>query len=207
MPSFPVHLVVAHMLADRIGVKSREDFFLGCIAPDSVNLNGFASQQERYGAHIRSVDYEIWKKQLTQFYADNRQKFAERADYLKGYLFHCITDIAWDEAVQPLLFEYLQSGGELSRDQITKLKWEELFRFNSLIVTRDDFTEAITSLTKAQPLDIATVTGQLIAQYREYAVCDYKDKIADEPPKFLCTEHIDICADRTLQLYEQLIEK
>ena len=205
MPSFPVHIVVASMLADKIGIKDKPSFLLGSVAPDSVNLRGFASQPERYGAHIRSVDYSQWKKQLCEFYHDNLGKFENDPDYLKGYLFHCITDIAWDEAVQPQLFAFLQSQGELSREEITKLKWEELFRFNSQLVVRDDLAEAVRLLGKAQPLDIATVTKQQVSEYRDYVVNDYKDKIADEPPRFLNLTHIDICAQHTLALYEELI--
>lgn len=206
MPSFPVHIIIAQMLCGEIGVTSRPDFMLGTIAPDSVNLKGFASRAERYGAHIRSVDYAVWKKQLSQFYKQNLTRFEDCADYLKGYVFHCITDIAWDEAVQPKLFEFLQSGGELSREEITKLKWEELFRFNSLLVTRQDFLSAVGELENAQPRDIATVTAKQVSDYRDYVVSDYKDKISAEPPRFLNIDHAAQCAAHTLELYRQIIE-
>ena len=206
MPSFPVHLVVADILCESIGITDKPAFMLGSIAPDSVNLKGFASQQQRYGAHIRDVDYAVWKKQLTGFYRDNKQTFADRIDFLKGYLFHCITDIAWDEAVQPQLFEFLQKQGELSREQITKLKWEELFRFNSQLVGREDFLRGVSLLTKAQPIAIATVTAEQISEYRDYVVNDYKDKISSDPPQFLTADHVALCAQRTLALYNELIK-
>ena len=206
MPSFPVHLVVAHQLCEGLEVRSKPDFFLGCIAPDSVNLEGFASRDERYGAHIRCVDYDKWKVQLTEFYEQNITAFAQRIDYLKGYLFHCVTDIAWDEAVQPQLFEFLKSEGELSREQLTKLKWEELFRFNSLLVGREDFKSAVSELEKAQPLDIATVSAQQVVKYRDYVVNDYKDKISTDPPSFLSSRHIELCAKRTKELFDQIIK-
>ena len=205
MPSFPVHIVVAQMLCGEIGVSSKPEFMLGTIAPDSVNLKGFASRDVRYGAHIRSVDYEVWKNDLSQFYKQNLAKFQDCAYYLKGYVFHCITDIAWDEAVQPKLFEYLQSRGELTREEITKLKWEELFRFNSLLVGREDFLSAVSELEKAQPRAIATVTAEQVSEYRDYVVNDYKDKISTQPPQFLNTDHVALCAARTSELYKQLI--
>ena len=206
MPSFPVHLAVADMLGDELSIVSKPDFFLGCIAPDSVNLTGFASQELRYGAHIRSVDYDNWKKQLTEFYRMNNDRFKDKADYLKGYVFHCITDIAWDEAVQPQLFAYLQRDGKLDREQITKLKWEELFRFNSLVMGLDSFKNAVCLLDKAEPADIATVSAQQVEQYRDYVVNDYKDKISAQAPGFLCLAHISACAQRTRELYRELIE-
>lgn len=206
MPSFPVHIIVAQALCGEIGVENKPQFMLGCIAPDSVNLKGFASQAVRYAAHIRSTDYSVWKKQLTEFYCGNKQTFADSIDYLKGYLFHCITDIAWDEAVQPKLFEFLQSHGKLSREEITKLKWEELFRFNSLLVSRDDFVSAAGELEKAQPMAIATVTAQQVSEYRDYVVSDYKDKISADAPQFLTDEHVTLCIARTLELYNELIK-
>lgn len=206
MPSFPVHIIVAQALCGEIGVENKPQFMLGCIAPDSVNLKGFASQQVRYAAHIRSTDYAVWKKQLTEFYHENKQTFAGSMDYLKGYLFHCITDIAWDEKVQPELFEFLQSHGELSREEITKLKWEELFRFNSLLVSRDDFVSAVGELEKAQPQAIATVTQQQVSEYRDYVVNDYKDKISADAPQFLTDEHVALCIAGTLELYNELIK-
>lgn len=206
MPSFPVHLAVADMLAENIGVQNKADFFLGCIAPDSVNHKGFASRELRYGAHIRSTDYDLWKKQLAEFYINNKQAFSNSIDYLKGYLFHCITDIAWDEAVQPQLFAYLQRNGALSRDEITELKWQELFRFNSLVINSAHFTSCVCLLEKAQPQAIATVTAQQVSDYRDYVVNDYKDKISSQPPEFLNMVHVQACAQRTQELYEQLIE-
>ena len=206
MPSFPIHLVVADMLSDELEIVSKPDFFLGCIAPDSVNLTGFASQEIRYGAHLRSVDYDIWKKQLAEFYKQNLDRFKEHPDYLKGYVFHCATDIAWDEAVQPQLFAYLQKDGKLSREQITKLKWEELFRFNSMVIGLDSFKNSVCLLEKAEPMDIATVSVQQVQQYRDYVVNDYKDKISTQPPGFLCMAHITACTQRTQELFRELIK-
>lgn len=206
MPSFPVHLIIADMLCKRLEVRSRSDYFLGSIAPDSVNLNGFASQSLRYGAHIRSIDYDIWKKQLSDFYVKNKHNFAQRPDYLRGYVLHCVTDIAWDETVQPQLFEFLQSGGQLSHEQLSDLKWEELFRLNSVLLQREDLRKAIDELKTASALDIATVSAQQVAQYRDYVVNDYKDKIISEPPGFLSTRHIDLCAERTLELFKRLAQ-
>ena len=206
MPSLPVHLLAAQMLCERLGVSDKPSFLLGSIAPDSVNMKGFADKETRYKAHIRSTDYDIWKKQLSDFYTENAQAFSDCADYLKGYVFHCITDIAWDESVQPGLFTFLQKDASLTREQITKLKWEELFRFNSLLVKEELFTVGVELLKLAQPHDIAGITAQQISDYRDYAVNDYKDKIAAEMPYFLKMEHVNICAQRTFELYRQIIQ-
>lgn len=206
MPSFPVHLLIAQMLSEKLGITNKPSFLLGSIAPDSVNLKGFADQKTRYSAHIRSVDYNVWKNQLAEFYKDNADAFCDDIDFLKGYVFHCITDIAWDEAVQPGLFIFLQKDQALSREQITKLKWEELFRFNSMLVKEELFTIGTELVKLACARDIASVTAGQIIQYRDYVVNDYKDKITPELPQFFKMEHVNVCAARTLELYSELIK-
>lgn len=205
MPSFPVHLLTAQLLCDKLDIKDKPSFLLGSIAPDSVNLKGFADKDTRYTAHIRSVDYDIWKRQLTGFYNENLSAFDDDTDFLKGYVFHCITDIAWDEAVQPQLFSFLQKQGDLTREQITKLKWEELFRFNSLLVKEQLFSAGTELLKLAQARDIASVTAQQISDYRDHVVYDYNDKVTAELPQFLKMEHVSLCVRRTYELYKQLI--
>lgn len=207
MPSYPVHLKVCTLLCDKLGVSksNKPDFFLGSAAPDSVNLHGFASAEIRYAAHIRSKDYAIWKKQLKAFYEDNKISFKNNIDYLKGYVFHCVTDIAWDEQVQPLLFEYFNSMG-IPYEQQNKLKWKELYRLNSLLVKENWYTNAAKLVSQGVPKDIATVTANQVSEYRDYICSDYKDKLSDEAPLFLTDEHINQCAKAAEKLFKQIVQ-
>ena len=190
MPSSPVHLKVAYLMCDELGIKNKADFILGAISPDCVNLSGFASEELRYGAHIRVRDYDLWKKKLVDFYNDNKEKYKANSDFLKGYLFHCWTDIAWDEVVQPKLFEYLGTLG-FGYDDMTKQKWQELYRFNGKLVREPYFAEVRKLVKAAQPQNIAACDIDTIIKYRDYVADDYKDKIYDEEPKFLNDKHID----------------
>ncbi len=191
MPSSPVHLRLAYLMADRLGVKNKADFLLGSISPDCVNYGvEQASEQVRYTAHIRDRDYDIWKQKLKDFYKDNKEKYAHRGDFLRGYLFHCWADIAWDETVQPKLFDFLGTLG-YGYDDMTKQKWQELYRFNSVVTGSEDYKQCISLLKQAEPMEIAGCTAELVRKYRDYVADDYKDKIINEPPKFLCEEHID----------------
>lgn len=185
MPSSPVHLKLAYMMSEEMGIESKADFLLGSISPDCVNYGvEQASEEVRYAAHIRVRDYDKWKKQLREFYADNKEKFAERPDFLKGYLFHCWADIAWDEVVQPKLFEFLGTLG-YGYDDMTAQKWQELYRFNSVIVTEPDYEECRRLVKSAEPIGIANCSAELIEKYRDYVADDYRDKIIDEPPLYL----------------------
>lgn len=190
MPSSPVHLMLAFMMSDELGVKSKADFLLGAISPDCVNFGvEQASEEVRYTAHIRDRDYDKWKQKLRDFYKDNKPLYADRPDFLRGYLFHCWCDIAWDEEVQPKLFEFLGTLG-YGYDDMTKQKWQELYRFNSMIVNSEEYAKCRQLALSAEPVEIAGCSAELIGKYRDYVVNDYRDKIIGEPAKFLSDEHI-----------------
>lgn len=196
MPSSPVHLLLAYKMADSLNVKNKADFLLGAIAPDCVNYGmEQASEEVRYTAHIRSRDYDVWKDKLRAFRADNTEKFAENEDFLRGYLFHCWSDIAWDEAVQPKIFDFLGTLG-YGYDDMTKQKWQELYRFNSLAVKSEDYRECVRLLKEGRPVDIAWCSAELIGRFAEYVADDYRDKIIEEKPLFLNSGHIEQTVQR-----------
>lgn len=192
MPSSPVHIFIAYEMSENKDIKivNQADFILGAISPDCVNYGvEQASEEIRYKAHIRNRDYDIWKRNLEDFYKDNKEKYAEHLDFLKGYLFHSWCDIAWDEAVQPKLFEYLGTLG-YGYDDMTKQKWQELYRFNSEIISHTYYTKGCELMLKGRAVDIAGCSAELIEKFAVYAAKDYKDKIIEEKPKFLSLKHI-----------------
>ena len=197
MPSISVHLTLSARIAGELGIKYLPDYYLGAIAPDAVNINGFASRELRYGAHIRSADYAEWKRNIARFREVNGDLYTDRPDFLAGFLMHLYTDIAWDEAVQPKLFDYLRSCG-YGEDELNTRKWDELRGFDSLLSQKPEYLGAIAELKKAQPIAVTTVTpGQLST---------WRDKIVSleypyPPAGFLSDEHINITAARALQLY------
>ena len=82
MPSVCVHLMTACILKDRLDIINESDFYLGSIAPDAVNLNGFAEERVRYAAHLRSRDYNVWKQNIENYYNSISDR---RSDFLKGF--------------------------------------------------------------------------------------------------------------------------
>lgn len=199
MPSISVHLTLSAMVAEQLGIKNFPDYYLGAIAPDAVNVDGFASQELRYGAHIRSKDYAQWKQNITDFRRENGKLYASRPDFLTGFLMHLYTDIAWDEVVQPLMFDYLRSCG-LAEDELNIRKWDELRGFDSILSQKREYTSAIAELKKAQPIMVTTVTpGQLTKWRDKIAVLEYPYP----PAGFLCEEHISLTAARAMQLYHE----
>lgn len=191
MPSSPVHIKIAYMMSEELGIENVSDFILGAISPDCVNYGQEqASQEVRYTAHIRDFDYDVWKKNLKSFYSENKEKFKDNIDFLKGYIFHSFCDIAWDEVVQPELFEFLGTLG-YGYDDMTAQKWQELYRFNGVIVREDDYKKAVNLLKKGRAEEIAGCSKELIIKYRDYVADDYKDKIKDEKPLYLGEKQIN----------------
>ena len=94
MPNIMIHEEVANYLSDKIGINSY-NYYLGILAPDAVNINGFAPKIERWTSHLRSKNYDEWYDQIIDFYNCNKDRYDR--DFLLGYFIHVITDIVYDE--------------------------------------------------------------------------------------------------------------
>ena len=94
MPSSNIHLKVAYELNKRLNINS-PDFIVGNIAPDAVNVNGFAPKEERWPAHLRNKDLDIWISNAKEFYFLNKDKY--NYEFLLGYISHILTDILHDK--------------------------------------------------------------------------------------------------------------
>ena len=72
MPIISIHEEVAIKLAKQHKNLDTKDFYLGTLAPDTVNLNyGFAPKELRWTAHQRRKDLSDWKfslKDLKKFF-------------------------------------------------------------------------------------------------------------------------------------------
>ena len=199
MPSIAVHLTLAHAAAKALGVTDLPQFYLGNIAPDAVNVSGFAPAEERYAAHLRSRSYSEWKRQISAYRAAHAEEYALCPDFLTGVLLHLYTDIAWDEAVQPQLFDHLRGRG-FKEEELNPRKWDELRGFDSLLAEKQPYREAVTALTHAEPHAVTTVTADQLALWRDKIVnLDYPYPA----PQFLTEAHIQLALIRALELYNK----
>ncbi|MBR1751359.1 MAG: zinc dependent phospholipase C family protein [Ruminococcus sp.] len=187
MPSAIVHLKAAFDLAERLKVQNLGQFYLGAVSPDAVNLDGFAGQEVRYPAHIRTLDYGEWKQNARDFYKANEKSFADDPDFLKGFLLHIFTDIYWDELAQPILFSALKAQGAKD-EQLRELKWQELYRFNSYLQGEWLYNDVLPKLREAKALPITTVSGELLDKYRQHLCDDYMDKKSIDEKPLICNE-------------------
>ncbi len=128
MASSMMHLYVGRRLSETwLQPQNKAQFYLGCIVPDSVNLQGFASKEKRWTAHLRHADLQIWAEQVARFY-ENNGEYADR-DLLLGYAVHAFTDIAWDAGDHDYIWQampklHLPAGTALGAG------WDDCFRFD-----------------------------------------------------------------------------
>lgn len=102
MPSTIIHEEVGVYISKKINITSY-DYYLGILAPDTPNLEGFAPKEERWQAHQREKDYDKWYEKSYNFYKNNKDNYNK--DFIIGYYIHIITDIVYDE----LLYEEVKS--------------------------------------------------------------------------------------------------
>jgi hypothetical protein len=139
VPSSAVHITIADEAAQILHVADLPSFLLGSIAPDAVNVNGFAPREVRYKAHLRSRSYDEWKRNIAAFRTEHEAEYTSCPDFFKGVLLHLYTDIAWDELVQPLLFAEFRRRG-VPDDDFTDEKWKELDRLDAVLFAEPQYS-------------------------------------------------------------------
>lgn len=97
MPNIRIHEEVAYIYTRNHKEYDNKNFYLGVLAPDSPNLEGFAPKVERWTAHQRDKDYDEWERKIKKFYIENKDKYNKY--FIFGYLFHVITDIVYDRDI------------------------------------------------------------------------------------------------------------
>lgn len=117
MPNCKIHEKVGYDLSKKIGVYSY-DYFLGLLAPDAPNLEGFAPREERWMAHERDGDRVVWRKKIKKFYDQEKTHYPK--DFILGYYIHLLTDIVYDD------FFYDQVREEIQKEMGYKNAHEEM---------------------------------------------------------------------------------
>ena len=82
MPSISIQEKVGYEIGKILSISSY-DYYLGLLAPDAPNLEGFASKEERWRAHQRRQDYHEWREALDRFYIQEKDHYPH--DFLLGY--------------------------------------------------------------------------------------------------------------------------
>ncbi|MCI8699931.1 MAG: hypothetical protein HFJ47_01145 [Clostridia bacterium] len=172
MPTSIIHLKVGYEYAKKYKQYDNKQFYLGLIAPDAVNLNGFAEKEKRWNAHIRDKDLDIWKSNITNFYRQNKNDFDN--NYIYGYLIHVLTDIYFDEKNPTKLFPKIQNevGHEKVREEYSKQM--DLYERSQLTTEWWKYVES--KLKNSEAETINNIEKEYIEKWKELILKDYSEK-------------------------------
>lgn len=201
MPTSIIHLKIGYEYAKRHQQYDNKQFYLGLIAPDAVNLNGFAEKEKRWHAHLRDKNLEVWKSNITNFYRQNKEHFDN--NYIYGYLIHVLTDIFFDEKNPTELFpkienrvgkeklreEYSRQMDLFERSQLTTEWWK--YVENELKNSRADGINGISKsdIDDWRKLVLGDYTNKEVAQY-ELVGSEYIFEIVEELERYI--EKVDL---------------
>lgn len=154
MPNTVVHEEVGYYLSKKLDISSYE-YYLGLMAPDTVNVEHFANKQERWTSHVRDKDLNIWKENLKKFYKEERNKINN--DFLLGYTIHILTDIVYDEYFEEKIHkEILKNNQEkdywyIKWSDMDKYSFKEQSTINTILLKNNNYIE-IKNITKEKLL-------------------------------------------------------
>lgn len=188
MPGSITHLEAAYKFANQnLSDSEKPLFFLGSVAPDAVNMDGFADKPIRWAAHLREQNLDSWQENAIKFYKANTEIYEK--SFLKGYVFHIITDIIWDRIYNPYLYKYLTFAG-VKPDMLRTMRWSELFGYEDSQLESNWFENGVIPQLKiAVADDINGVSKLQIERLKEQII--NKDFEKSPPPQLLTRETMD----------------
>lgn len=172
MPGPITHLKTAYFILENkiASVSQPEQFFLGAISPDSVNIDGHAAKEIRWPAHLRDFDLKKWLLNVREFYEKECAKHSDKS-FLLGYVVHIITDIVWDMYFERELWSCFETIS-LPRSSWKSERWNELYGYEALQMKLPWFEDSVCPLLQnAKPLSIGTLKTEQVAAWRD-AVSD-----------------------------------
>lgn len=174
MPGSITHLKAAYLYIDGSSEEPSE-FYLGSVSPDSVNLKGHAEKAIRWPAHLRDRDLNVWLSNAEAFWKQSRDTVVNLS-FLKGYLFHIITDIVWDTYFEGELFELFDAVG-IPTERRKAMRWAELDGYEEPQARLPWFTETVLpALSVAKPESVGTLKRDEVALWRDRIVYERVEK-------------------------------
>lgn len=194
MPTSHIHEIVGRKIANKYKNLDKYDFYLGCIAPDSVNYLGFAPKEDRWIAHLRDKDLSIWKRNIINFYNENENNYNEL--FLKGYITHIMTDIVYDEKFYLDVTLPMKSIGKVDHDaHIYMLEEMKNYSTNKdFIYVKDILSTSNNSYT------IRNINNELMTNWKNKVIEEVFNNIN---PVFVTEKIIE---DLTIEVEKELIE-
>ena len=197
MPSSNIHLKVAYELNKRLNINSI-DFIVGNIAPDAVNINGFAPREERWPAHLRDKDLDTWIENTKTFYKQNEGKIDN--NFLLGYTSHLLTDVLHDK------YLYMNQKEQILKD--TKCNIEDahdILREDMNNYSFKEFYEIKDSLLEYENrYEILNIDKEKLNKWIRIVVNIYRE---NKVSKYQKDEDIEFLIEKIENILKQLLKK
>ena len=197
MPSSNIHLKVAYELNKRLNINSI-DFIVGNIAPDAVNINGFAPREERWPAHLRDKDLDTWIENAKTFYKQNEGKIDN--NFLLGYTSHLLTDVLHDK------YLYMNQKEQILKD--TKCNIEDahdILREDMNNYSFKEFYEIKDSLLEYENrYEILNIDKEKLNKWIRIVVNIYRE---NKVSKYQKDEDIEFLIEKIENILKQLLKK
>ncbi len=189
MPTTIIHEIVGRKIANHYKYLDNYNFYLGCTAPDSVNLDGFAPKIDRWTAHLRDADLNVWKNNIISFYKSNKENYD--LSFLKGYTTHILTDIIFDEKFyERVTYPMVQIN--LTGHDAHKYMLEEM---NAYGRNNEDYNYTINILNKSnETYSIRNISKELLYNWKQKII---NQQLPDITPKFITESIVE-------ELYEEV---
>lgn len=188
MPTSTIHEIVGKKLANKYKNLDNYNFYLGCIAPDSVNCKGFAEKEIRWNAHLRDKDLSIWKNNIITFYNQFKNKYNK--EFIIGYITHIMTDIVYDEELYLKVTYPMKNIGKIEHEAHLHML-EEMKSYGN---NNEDFNYVKNILsTNNNYYNIRNIDEELMSNWKNKVITE---TLPDIKPQFITEEIINELVDK-----------
>ena len=203
MASIMIHLAVAYRLAQSEGfcstaIRDRGSYYLGAVAPDAVNMDGFAPKALRWAAHRREKTVKEWYHSIAGFWKTHLQNNRINPDLLLGYVVHILTDAAFDETLHNPIWAAAAKAARLLGEPSDEKEegWNECYRFDRSQLSSDWWTKEVRpALSTGKPENIGTIPVQLLSRYQADLLESYPRILPTQPPRVITLEMVWLLGD------------
>lgn len=200
MPTVLIHEEVAYNIAKKYKELDNANFYLGALAPDTINLNGFGPKEERWKAHVRHQDLDTWLENVKEFYNSSKDKYNRY--FLLGYVLHIITDIVHDK------YFYQELRNEMTKDNIKEDEQhpqlrDYMFEYGYLN-ENEEFRIYIKDLLKdIDGYNIQNITKENMIAWKNHCFKNYQKQV--NPNKYITKEHIMDLTKKVEEVFKTFI--
>lgn len=200
MPTVLIHEEVAYNIAKKYKQLDNKDFYLGALAPDTVNLNGFAAKEERWNSHLRNENLDTWLENVKKFYNENKDKYNKY--FLLGYVLHIITDIVHDK------YFYQDIRTAMTNNNINEDDQHPLLRKYMLeygyLDENNQIREYINDLLKEHTgYNIKNISKEDLIAWKNKCFSNYNEK--GHPNNYITKNHIKELSKKTEEEFKTFI--